>query len=129
MEIMKFLLDYPPTWAVLLMVFDIVTGYYQAWCNHTVNSQKLKAGWSRKGAEMLYLMLIITLNFALQHFGFVPADYEELIALMSIDASSAYLILKELTSVCENLCKANPELAAVPFMQHFAVNNKHHDID
>ena len=120
-EIVQTMLSHPPTWAVTFMIIDVITGLYQAIRNKTVSSHELKDGWFRKGAELMFLILIIILNFALQSVGIVPAGYEELISIMSIPTVSGYLIIKELTSVCENICKANPELANAPFMQYFAV--------
>jgi toxin secretion/phage lysis holin len=48
-------------WAVgvpiILMILDILTGYYNAWKNEEVSSSKMRDGLGKKCAELCYIIV------------------------------------------------------------------------
>lgn len=76
---------------LILMVFDIITGYYNAWRKNEVSSSKMRDGIGKKIAEVCYIVLGIV--FA------VAFDIQAIAYFISI-----YIIYMELMSVAEN-CK------------------------
>lgn len=123
---METILSYTPFWAFCAIFADVITGYYQAWVNFEISSKAMKAGAKRKGAEGLLILMIIIVNQALTHYSTIqiPTEYMNLISVISTDGVCAFIILKELTSVCENLGKANPDLLNLPFMTHMLSNKE-----
>lgn len=76
---------------LILMVVDIITGYYNAWKNNEVSSSKMRDGIGKKIAEVCYIILGILFSVA---FGIQAISY----------FISIYIIYMELMSVAEN-CK------------------------
>jgi toxin secretion/phage lysis holin len=76
---------------LILMVIDIITGYYNAWKNDEISSQKMRDGIGKKIAEICYIVLGIMFGIA---FGIQAISY----------FISIYIIYMELMSVAEN-CK------------------------
>lgn len=76
---------------LILMVVDIITGYYNAWKNDEVSSAKMRDGIGKKIAEICYIILGILFAVA---FGIQAIAY----------FISIYIIYMELMSVAEN-CK------------------------
>lgn len=72
-----------------LMIFDIVTGYYNAWENNEVSSQKMRDGLGKKCAELTWIAVGALFNFA---FGVSAIMYFIV----------AYVIFMELVSLAEN---------------------------
>lgn len=82
-------------WQVLvplvLMVLDIITGYYNAWRKKKTKSSKMRDGMGKKIAELAYILI----GFLFSHaFGLSAVSY----------FISIYIIYMELISVAEN-CK------------------------
>ena len=50
--------------ALILMVLDIVTGYYNAWEKNEVSSTKMRDGLGKKCAELAYIIVGIIFRFA-----------------------------------------------------------------
>ena len=76
---------------LLLMVVDIITGYYNAWKNDEISSSKMRDGIGKKIAEVCYIVLGIVFSIA---FGIQVISY----------FISIYIIYMEVMSVAEN-CK------------------------
>ena len=89
---LKFTHDY---WAILLpcilMVLDIITGYYNAWKKKEVSSSKMRDGLGKKLAELVYIVAGILISVS---FGVKPVGY----------FISFYVIYMEVVSIIEN-CK------------------------
>ena len=77
-------------WAIILplilMVLDIITGYYNAWKNNEVSSTKMRDGLGKKFAELCYIAVGFMFNFAfntnaIMYFMVVYVIYMELISL------------------------------------------------
>lgn len=76
---------------LVLMVADIITGYYNAWRKNKVKSSKMRDGIGKKIAELVYILVGFMFAYA---FGIPAISY----------FVSIYIIYMELTSVAEN-CK------------------------
>ncbi len=87
---LKFTHDY---WAVslpcILMVLDIITGYYNAWKNNNVKSSKMRDGLGKKMAELSFIFVAMLFSWA---FGINKIA----------TGVSLYVIFMELISVSEN---------------------------
>ncbi len=105
--------------ALMTIAFDIIAGFYQAWVNSNIKSKEMKKGLQRKGGEVLLILMILIFNEAVFMLNLVDnSSIADIIKLTSLDGICSYIALKEATSIAENLCKANPELAGLPVMQH-----------
>ena len=76
---------------MVLMIADIITGYYNAWKNDDVCSKKMRDGIGKKIAELTYILV-----------GFLFAKAFNVQSISSF--VSIYIIYMELVSVAEN-CK------------------------
>ena len=80
-------------WAVsmplILMVVDIITGYYNAWKNHTVSSTKMRDGLGKKLAELTGVFLGVIAKYA------IGADFVMYFIII-------YICYMELLSILEN---------------------------
>lgn len=92
LENLKFSHEY---WEILLplilMVFDVITGYYNAWKNNETSSSKMRDGIGKKLAEIVYIVVGIILGYA---FGMKIIGY----------FISIYIAYMEIVSIAEN-CK------------------------
>ncbi len=83
-------------WVILLpcilMVIDIITGYYNAWKNNEVSSSKMRDGLGKKLAELVYIVIAMLISIA---FGIKAIFY----------FISLYVIYMELVSIAENCNK------------------------
>lgn len=92
---------------LILMVLDIVTGYYNAWKNDEVSSQKMRDGLGKKCAELSWVAIGALFNFA---FGASAIMYFIII----------YVCFMELVSLAENADKLGFKL---PSDWNLKVNN------
>lgn len=99
------------------MVMDLATGIMQAVANKTLDSTKMRAGlWHKCGfigavilaALVEWAMQFIDLGFTLPLF--VPV--------------CVFIILTEIASIFENMCKLSPELANSKLAQLFNIEVK-----
>lgn len=82
---------------LILMVIDVITGYYNAWKNHEVKSAKMRDGLGKKIAEICY----ITVGFL---FG-IAFNLKAVHLFISL-----YIVYMEIVSVYENCKKLGVEL-------------------
>lgn len=78
---------------LILMGFDVLTGFLNAWLKHEVKSAKLRAGLSKKVGEISILVIGEFFTFALR----LPPEVMKFLTF--------YIIFMELTSIIENLDK------------------------
>lgn len=101
MEILEGLKFTHTFWALILpcilMIFDIITGYYNAWKRNEVSSSKMRDGLGKKLAELIYIVtgMLISCAFGVKGIGFFI---------------SGYVIYMELVSIAENCKKLGVEL-------------------
>lgn len=76
---------------LVLMIIDIVTGYYNAWKKKEISSSKMRDGLGKKLAEMVYIVvaMLISVAFDVKAIGYFI---------------SLYIVYMELVSIAEN-CK------------------------
>lgn len=77
---------------LILMVFDIITGYYNAWKTKKISSSKMRDGLGKKLAELVYIIvgILISHAFNLKAIGYFI---------------SLYIVYMELVSIAENCSK------------------------
>lgn len=94
------------------IALDVITGLIKAIKNKEVSSTKMKDGLFHKCGFLLAMTLGGLCEFAMLQIdlGF---------ALPIMPAICGYIILTELASILENLCKITPELGDIKFMQIF----------
>jgi len=77
-------------WAILvpliLMVLDIITGYYNAWEKNEVSSTKMRDGLGKKCAELAYIIVGLIFKFAfgtssIMYFIIIYVCYMEIVSL------------------------------------------------
>lgn len=82
---------------LILMVLDVITGYYNAWKNKEIKSSKMRDGLGKKIAEMCYIaigfLFGIAFNLQIVHV-FI----------------SLYIVYMEIVSVFENCKKLGVEM-------------------
>lgn len=71
---------------LILMILDIVTGYYNAWKEGKVSSSKMRDGLGKKCAELCYIIVGFMFKFAfgtdiVMYFMVIYVCYMELISL------------------------------------------------
>lgn len=72
---------------LILMMLDIITGYYNAWKNNEVSSSKMRDGLGKKCAELCYIVVGLLFKFAfgvdiVMYFMAIYVCYMELVSLM-----------------------------------------------
>lgn len=77
---------------LLLMVLDVLTGYYNAWKNNEISSSRMRDGLGKKCAELAYIAVGVAFNFA---FGISAIMYFLVI----------YVCYMEIVSLAENCAK------------------------
>ena len=99
--------------AVLFFIaMDYLTGVLKAGVQHNISSAKMREGLMHK----LAYILIIILSQAIDIFNI----HTQLgLPLNVLAVTSAGISLIELTSIVENLCEINPEIANKGFMKIF----------
>lgn len=71
---------------LILMVLDIITGYYNAWKNNEVSSSKMRDGLGKKCAELCYIVVGFMFKFAfgtssIMYFMVIYVCYMEVVSL------------------------------------------------
>ena len=83
-------------WAIgtpmILMIIDVITGYYNAWKNNEVSSSKMRDGLGKKLAELTGVFLGILAKYA------IGADFVMCFAIV-------YVCFMECLSIVENWAK------------------------
>lgn len=96
MEILEELQFTHTYWAfllpVILMVIDVITGYYNSWKSGTVKSPKMRDGLGKKMAEICYIAVAGLIGMA---FGI-----DKVVYLVSF-----YVVYMEIVSIAENCDK------------------------
>ena len=108
-------------WAIVaclvMMVFDIATGFMAAWKNKDIQSTKIREGLFHKGA----LILLITLAWLCELFVMHVPDLGITIPL--VIPTCVIIFAMELVSITENVAEINPELKDSKLLKLFSVSN------
>ena len=103
--------------ALVFITMDLLTGFAQAVANKTVNSTKMRDGLWHKCGFVLTMRLAALIVWAMQYIDlgftlplFVPV--------------CMFIMLTEIVSIFENICKLSPEIAASKLAQLFRIDVK-----
>lgn len=100
----------PVLFALLMMLFDIVSGLLKGFCTYSLSSTVMREGLIHKAVYILIILLFAAFEVAQQHFviGFdIPTTL----------AACIYIITAELLSVLENLVEIAPEVGEWPIIK------------
>lgn len=100
-------------WAlpIIMMAFDIVTGYLNAWAKHEIQSSKMRSGIVKKAGEISAILILEIITFAMH----IPFDLVKFFSIL--------ITFTEINSIIENLDKMG---VPVPTWLKSRINN---DID
>lgn len=109
-ELMK--LEFTSLWwaivvPLILMILDIITGYYNAWKNNEISSTKMRDGLGKKCAELVYIIIGVLANFAfgvgaVMYFLIIYVCYMELVSLAENCAKLGFPMPKTLVKKLNN---------------------------
>ena len=97
-------------WAlpIIMMAFDIVTGYLNAWSKHEIQSSKMRSGIVKKAGEISAILILEIITFAMK----IPFDLVKFFSIL--------IIFTELNSIIENLDKMG---VPIPVWLKSRINN------
>ena len=99
------------------VAMDLVTGVMQAVANKTLDSSKMRAGLWHKCGFIMAVILAALVEWAMQ---FIDLGF----TLPLLVPVCVFIILTEIVSIFENVCKLSPELANSKLAQLFNVDVK-----
>lgn len=99
------------------VVMDLATGVMQAVANKTLDSTKMRAGLWHKCGFIMVVVLAALVEWAMQ---FVDIGF----TLPLLVPVCVFIILTEIVSIFENVCKLSPELANSKLAQLFNIDVK-----
>lgn len=99
------------------VVMDLVTGVMQAVANKTLDSTKMRAGlWHKCG----FIMTVILAELVEWSMRFIDLGF----TLPLFVPVCVFIVLTEIVSIFENVCRLSPELANSKLAQLFNVEVK-----
>lgn len=99
------------------VVMDLVTGLMQAVANKTLDSTKMRAGLWHKCGFIMTVILAALVEWTMQ---FIDLGF----TLPLFVPVCVFIILTEIVSIFENVCKLSPELAKSKLAQLFNIDVK-----
>lgn len=109
-------------WAIVtclvMMVFDIITGFMAAWKNKDIQSTKMREGLFHKGTLILLIILAWMCELFVMH---VP---DLGITIPLVIPACVIIFAMELVSITENAAEINPELKDSKLLQLFKTPDK-----
>lgn len=92
---------------LVLMIMDILTGYYNAWKNNEVSSSKMRDGLGKKFAELSYIIVGFLLKFAfgtssIMYFIVIYVCYMEIVSLAENGAKLGFPLPEKLKEKLNN---------------------------
>lgn len=99
------------------IVMDLVTGIMQAIANKTLDSTKMRAGGWHKCGFIMVVILAALVEWAMQ---FIDLGF----TLPLFVPACVFIILTEIVSIFENVCRLSPELANSKLAQLFDIGVK-----
>lgn len=101
----------------VFVVMDLATGVMQAVSNKTLDSSKMRAGLWHKCGFIMVVVLAALVEWSMQ---FVDLGF----TLPLFIPVCVFIILTEIVSIFENVCKLSPELAKSKLAQLFNIDIK-----
>ena len=109
-------------WAIaaclVMMAFDIITGFMAAWKNRNIQSTKMREGLFHKGTLILLIILAWMCELFVMH---VP---DLGITIPLVIPACVIIFAMELVSITENAAEINPELKDSKLLQLFKTPDK-----
>lgn len=99
------------------VVMDLVTGVMQAVANKTLDSTKMRAGLWHKCGFIMAIILAALVEWSMQ---FIDLGF----MLPLFVPVCVFIILTEIVSIFENVCKLSPELTNSKLAQLFNIDVK-----
>lgn len=108
-------------WAIIaclvMMVFDIITGFMAAWKNKDIQSTQMREGLFHKGTLILLIILAWMSELFVMH---VP---DLGITIPLVIPACVIIFAMELVSITENAAEINPELKDSKLLKLFSISN------
>lgn len=121
MDFPQFGLSEQMMWAIVaclvMMVFDIITGFMAAWKNKDIQSTKMREGLFHKSTLILLIILAWLCELFVMH---VP---DLGITVPLVIPTCIIIFAMELVSITENVAEINPELKGSKLLKLFSVSN------
>lgn len=99
------------------IVMDLVTGIMQAIANKTLDSTKMRSGGWHKCGFIMVIILAALVEWAMQ---FIDLGF----TLPLFVPACVFIILTEIVSIFENVCRLSPELENSKLAQLFNIDVK-----
>jgi toxin secretion/phage lysis holin len=99
------------------IVMDLVTGIMQAVAHKTLDSTKMRAGGWHKCGFIMVIILAALVEWAMR---FIDLGF----TLPLFVPACVFIILTEIVSIFENVCKLSPELENSKLAQLFNIDVK-----
>lgn len=99
---------------ILMAIADFATGFIKANVLGTVSSKTMRAGGLKKFAEIIVMVVAISLEIALRKLGTYYSNCEQLSVLIGLVTAImvfVYIIIMEFISILENYLAICPEAA------------------
>lgn len=108
-------------WAIVaclvMMVFDIITGFTAAWKNKIIQSTKMREGLFHKGTLILLIILAWMCELFVMHIPDLG------ITIPLVIPACVIIFTMELVSITENAAEINPELKDSKLLKLFSISN------
>lgn len=112
--------------AVIMMAFDMITGFAGAVKNKCIKSEKMRTGLWHKAGFCGIIVLAWMYEVGAQYLNFEVAKIDLGIAVPEIPAVTAvccFIVATEIVSIIENLCELNEDIQKLPFLTAFIAHN------
>lgn len=100
----------PVIFALLMMLFDIVSGLLKGFCTYSLSSTVMREGLIHKAVYILIILLFALFEVA-QHYFVMGLDIPTTLA------ACIYIITAELLSMLENMVEIAPEIGEWPIIK------------
>lgn len=121
MEFQQLGLSEQMMWAIVaclvMMVFDIITGFTAAWKNKNIQSTKMREGLFHKGTLILLIILAWMCELFVMHIPDLG------ITIPLVIPACVIIFTMELVSITENAAEINPELKDSKLLKLFSISN------
>lgn len=99
--------------ALVMMLFDIISGFIQAAINGELDSTKMRQGLCHKALLILLICMAFVIQTATTHIGDTGWGFPIVLPCC------IYIVVMELTSIIENVAKAYPGFESTPLAKLF----------
>lgn len=103
---------------LILMAFDIASGYLAAIKNQEVSSSVMRGGILKKCGSVLVLLTA----YVVEHLG-AYIGIDQSICVSVLVGIAGLLAFMEINSILENACKVNPDLPIASLFSAFGVSD------